>query len=90
MDQAVPFYSGYIEMNFNGDHVMDWDDVPNAVRYWVQVGRPSTLGGCVAAPFTDYDVDFSQVTVTGLDEGTTYHWRVKAMGDCNVTADWSM
>jgi len=63
----------------------DWDDVPGAVSYTVQWryagGTWYTLGG---GPFY-----VSWVSVTGLQPGTNYEWRVRT--NCNSWnySDWS-
>lgn len=63
--------------------ILDWSDVTNATSYRIQV---MLMSGTVV---TDQTVTTgSQYTVSGLQNGTSYQWRVNASNSAG-TSDWS-
>jgi hypothetical protein len=59
---------------------LDWSDVSGADLYQVQIDSNSTF----TTRFLDSSLTVSQVEVSGLDEGVTYYWRVRA----HNVVDW--
>ncbi len=61
---------------------LDWADVSSAQSYEVQVGSACGSG-------TTYVLDESQMTLSGLDAGSEYHWRARVM--CSGTwGPWTL
>ncbi len=66
---------------------LDWDDVPNANRYLVEISRlptfPSTLNPIRLV------VNESMAVVEGLDFDRRYYWRVRPFSDYVVCTNYS-
>jgi len=68
--------------------VFDWEGVPNALEYRLQVD----IDAAFADPVIDQTRPVSDAFTTGLSAGTTYHWRARARDDCgwgNWSDSWS-
>ncbi|PKK83369.1 MAG: hypothetical protein CVT49_08635, partial [candidate division Zixibacteria bacterium HGW-Zixibacteria-1] len=61
--------------------MLDWDDVSTVTQYEVQVDVTDAFDALV----TDTSLGVSQWQITGLDEGVTFFWRVRAQN----AAGWS-
>ncbi len=61
--------------------MLDWDDVSTVTQYEVQVDVTDAFDALV----TDTSLGLSQWQITGLDEGVTFFWRVRAQN----AAGWS-
>ncbi|MFZ5979271.1 MAG: fibronectin type III domain-containing protein [Candidatus Zixiibacteriota bacterium] len=59
-------------------YTFDWADVDSATTYQLQIDNNSTF----ASPEVDIYLASSAYEVSGLLEGTTYHWRVRAFNTC--------
>ncbi|MBL7795023.1 MAG: T9SS type A sorting domain-containing protein [Saprospiraceae bacterium] len=63
---------------------LSWDAVPDALSYQVQVA----VGAPVFAPGNtvfDQTTNATSVTVSGLQAGTVYYWRVEATNACGTS-----
>jgi hypothetical protein len=58
---------------------IDWEDVPNISEYEIEYSKDSTFYTLVTATKTTTSENF----VKGLNFGTTYYWRVRAIGTEN-------
>lgn len=60
---------------------LNWNDVTDAETYLVQqrVGSSGNWGNATCEESDDNEVDESECTVTGLDSGTEYQFRVRAV-----------
>lgn len=65
---------------------LSWNAVPNATAYRIEVGQVPDLVG--AALDRRLQQEETTVELTGLQQGTVYHWRVAASGD-GALGDWS-
>ena len=63
-----------------------WGAATGATKYWLQVNTQSDFLG--TNMFNEEVGDVTSYEVTGLSNGTTYHWRVKA-GNNAGWSDWS-
>ncbi|MEW5797305.1 MAG: dockerin type I domain-containing protein, partial [Candidatus Zixiibacteriota bacterium] len=63
--------------------VLDWEDVTTATQYEVQVDVTDAFTTAVK----DTSCAVSQCQVTGLDEGVTFFWRVRAQNEAGW-GDW--
>ncbi len=64
--------------------VLDWTDENDATEYEMEVADNPGLNGS----FSQGGFIASQATVTGLEDQTTYYWRVRATSLCG-TGNWS-
>ena len=64
---------------------LNWGDVIGAVTYQIQVDADSLFGG----PVKDYELTESDYEVSGLNDGVTYYWRVRAYNQCGW-GGWSV
>jgi hypothetical protein len=71
-------------INLNQPIVLDWNDVADATQYQIQVDDLSSF----AAPEINVSPSVSGYSASGLDEGQTYYWRVRADNACGWS-DWS-
>ena len=67
--------------NFFNNVQFDWDDVPGAISYTVEVSRFTSFGtGTKIQYVTSSDANFNANNAAGLlVAGTRYYWRVKAV-----------
>jgi hypothetical protein len=61
---------------------LDWSDAGVGADYQVQVGSYCNVG-------TTYTSSTSQYTVSGLEGGKVYYWRVRAKTACGSWGNWS-
>ncbi|HEX5041331.1 MAG TPA: S8 family serine peptidase [Candidatus Polarisedimenticolaceae bacterium] len=66
--------------------VLDWEDLPDALSYQVQVATDAAFTSVVASP--SVTAGFWNVT-PALNAGTTYYWRVRSVDSCGTTSPWS-
>ena len=64
---------------------LTWGSVPLATGYHLQVSSTTDFSGIVA---DENDVSSTSLQITGLAEGTTYYWRVRAH-TLTGTSGWS-
>lgn len=64
----------FVAVSGDTQNALDWDDTPNATSYTVERDTTSDF----AAPTSIYTGAASTYTDTGLTNGTTYYYRVKA------------
>ena len=61
---------------------LDWNDVPSAIGYYVDVSRSSTFGSLVNNFFvttSDLTINTTNAPSVGLVADKTYYWRVRAI-----------
>ena len=64
---------------------LNWTAISNATTYDVEVSTDGTFSKLIAAKST---ITTNTTTLTGLNAGTTYYWRVKANSSV-ATSSWS-
>jgi len=60
----------------------DWTSIPLATGYRIQIGSDCGLGSVFQSSWSGY-------AISGLDLGTTYHWRVRGDLPCGGSGAWS-
>ncbi len=68
--------------NIPSSGTLSWQGVPNAVGYRVQIGTACGTGA-------EQDVTAPSVPYSGLAEGTTHYWKVRARYDCGGLGSYS-
>ena len=61
---------------------LSWSPVSGAAQYRVQIGTSCGSGA-------EYDVGGTQYQYSGLQPGTTYHWRVRTRSGCGAWGEYS-
>jgi len=57
---------------------LNWSDVSGAVTYQIQVDNNSDF----SSPVRDYELTESSYDISGIEDGTTYFWHVRAYNQC--------
>lgn len=65
--------------------LLQWDEVPNATRYHVQVSKSVTF----LAPVVDEVVGTNSIVINDLVIYQKYYWRVKPMSEANTCESYS-
>jgi hypothetical protein len=65
---------------------LGWGSVSGAGTYALQVDNNSDFSSPI---FNQADIASTSQAVSGLSEGTTYYWRIKASNSCDVEGSWS-
>jgi hypothetical protein len=64
---------------------LNWDDVPGANQYFVQIGRNQSFSILVEEAVVSNSLYLSQTLLAG----TVYYWRVKAYNEVSICNDYS-
>ena len=72
-------------LTFNNVAHLDWEDVPGATKYVIDVDRFSSFGVQQERFFSD----FSGLTLEDLNENDDYYWRVYPYNTTSTCAGWS-
>lgn len=72
----APFYPAYEEKLITSKVTFDWDDVPDAIKYKIQLSTKADFSTLV---FSLNTTDSTYAYGTKLANNTTYYWRVRPL-----------